>query len=233
MDVFLAFALLASLGGLAVGLIRPGVVRLQSRGAVAARLGTLSLVLFVLVGVFATPNDGVRTSPSKEESAAPIEDASFSSTTDAVPPVGTVAGAEGVPTVPDQEGTAAPLDTPAPPVTSAPAPAAVNQTIDVTKPVSPTAPLMAVVEVVDGDTIKVSVDGAVETIRLIGIDTPETKDPRKPVQCFRWEASAKAEELLAGRRVRLEADDTQDDRDKYGRLLRYVWRDDGLFSMNG
>jgi micrococcal nuclease len=89
--------------------------------------------------------------------------------------------------------------------------------------------LFPVVAIVDGDTIKVSIDGNVETLRLIGIDTPETKDPRKPVQCFGKEASAKAAELLSGRRVRLEADPTQGDRDKYGRLLRYLWREDGLF----
>jgi endonuclease YncB( thermonuclease family) len=86
-----------------------------------------------------------------------------------------------------------------------------------------------IVDVVDGDTVKVSIDGKVETLRLIGIDTPETKDPRKPVQCFGNEASAKAAELLSGRRVRLEADPTQGDRDKYDRLLRYLWREDGLF----
>lgn len=91
------------------------------------------------------------------------------------------------------------------------------------------AVLFPVVAIVDGDTIKVSIDGNVETLRLIGIDTPETKDPRKPVQCFGKEASAKAAELLSGRRVRLETDPTQGDRGEYGRLLRYLWREDGLF----
>lgn len=86
-----------------------------------------------------------------------------------------------------------------------------------------------VIKVVDGDTIAVDIDGVSETIRLIGINTPETKDPRKPVECFGIEASKKAEELLAGQMVELEKDETQDERDKYGRLLRYVKRKDGLF----
>lgn len=85
--------------------------------------------------------------------------------------------------------------------------------------------LFQVTEVVDGDTIKVSLLG---TLRLIGIDTPETKDPRKPVQCFGREASNKAKELLSGKRVYLEYDPAQK-QDKYGRTLAYVYREDGLF----
>lgn len=89
--------------------------------------------------------------------------------------------------------------------------------------------LYTVTYVVDGDTIDIDMDGKTERLRLIGIDTPETKDPRKPVQCFGQEASAKAIELLLNQKVSLEADDTQDNRDKYDRLLRYVYREDGLF----
>ncbi len=63
-------------------------------------------------------------------------------------------------------------------------------------------------------------------VRLIGIDTPETVDPRRPVECFGKEASSAATSLLQGRTVRLEADSTQDDRDQYDRLLRYLWIDD-------
>lgn len=80
--------------------------------------------------------------------------------------------------------------------------------------------------VVDGDTIKVLLNGKVETIRLIGIDTPEVVDPRKPVQCFGREASNKAKEILNNQTVYLESDPTQGERDKYQRLLRYVWLDD-------
>ena len=83
-------------------------------------------------------------------------------------------------------------------------------------------------QVVDGDTIRIKTgDGKDEAIRLIGIDTPETRDPRKPVQCFGREASAKTKELLLGKKVKLEADPTQDERDKYHRLLRYVILEDG------
>ncbi|PLX20876.1 hypothetical protein C0584_03770 [Candidatus Parcubacteria bacterium] len=86
-----------------------------------------------------------------------------------------------------------------------------------------------VVEVIDGDTIKVDLSSRIETIRLIGIDTPETVHPEKPVECFGLEASQKLKALLDNTYVTLEADASQDNRDKYSRLLRYVYRDDGLF----
>jgi micrococcal nuclease len=86
-----------------------------------------------------------------------------------------------------------------------------------------------VVRVVDGDTVDVSPGGR---IRLIGIDTPETVDPRKPVQCFGREASAKAHKLLDDKTIALEADPSQGERDRYGRLLRYIWLPDGrLFNL--
>lgn len=86
-----------------------------------------------------------------------------------------------------------------------------------------------VIKVVDGDTIAVDIDGVSETLRLIGINTPETVDPRKPVECFGVEASNKAKELLSGKSVALEKDNSQDERDKYGRLLRYIRTKEGLF----
>jgi endonuclease YncB( thermonuclease family) len=89
--------------------------------------------------------------------------------------------------------------------------------------------LVKVLSVVDGDTLKVSTDGSEKTIRLIGIDTPEVVDPRKPVECFGKEASAKAKEVLTGQMVRLEADPSQGNLDKYQRLLRYVFLTDGIF----
>jgi len=82
-----------------------------------------------------------------------------------------------------------------------------------------------VLRVIDGDTIEVSLKNKKETIRLIGIDAPETVDPRKPVQCFGKEASDKASVLLTGKTIILEPDSTQGERDKYGRLLRYVFLD--------
>lgn len=86
-----------------------------------------------------------------------------------------------------------------------------------------------VIKIVDGDTIDVDIDGKVERLRLIGINTPETVDPRRPVECFGKEASEKAKELLSGEEVELESDSTQGDRDKYGRLLRYVRTKEGFF----
>jgi len=78
-----------------------------------------------------------------------------------------------------------------------------------------------VIRVVDGDTIVVRLDhGGEEKIRLLGVDTPEVVDPRKPVQCFGHVASAFTKSQLTGRRVSLELDAEQ--RDKYGRLLAYI-----------
>jgi micrococcal nuclease len=84
-----------------------------------------------------------------------------------------------------------------------------------------------VVEVVDGDTIKVSLDGEVYTVRYIGIDAPETKDPNRPVEWMGPEASAANERLVGGKTVYLEKDVSETDR--YGRLLRYVYLGDGTF----
>jgi micrococcal nuclease len=85
-----------------------------------------------------------------------------------------------------------------------------------------------VVRVVDGDTIHVEVDGRREKVRYIGVDTPESVKPGAPVQCFAKRASAFNKHLVAGQRVRLVAD--AEARDRYGRLLAYVYRaSDGLF----
>lgn len=84
-----------------------------------------------------------------------------------------------------------------------------------------------VVSVVDGDTIKLDMNGTTETIRLIGIDTPETVHPSKPVECMGMEASNKAKQLLVGQTVRFEGDTSQDTRDRYSRLLGYVFLPDG------
>lgn len=84
-----------------------------------------------------------------------------------------------------------------------------------------------VIKVVDGDTISVNIDGLSQTIRMIGLDTPETVDPRTTVQCFGVEASNKAKEILDGTKVKLIKDESQGDKDKYNRLLRYVFLEDG------
>ncbi len=83
-----------------------------------------------------------------------------------------------------------------------------------------------VVEFSDGDTFAVNIDGKKESIRLIGVDTPETHDPRKEVQCFGKAASAFTKELIGTQAVRLENDPTNSNRDRYNRLLRYVYLPD-------
>jgi len=80
-----------------------------------------------------------------------------------------------------------------------------------------------VVNVVDGDTIDVLIGGREFRVRYIGIDTPETVDPRRPVGCFGREASERNRALVEGETVGLERDVSETDR--FGRLLRYVWAD--------
>lgn len=85
-----------------------------------------------------------------------------------------------------------------------------------------------VTRVVDGDTVHVRLGGRDETVRYIGMDTPETVKPHTPVQCFGEAASAANHRLVAGARVELRLD--AEARDRYGRLLAYVYRRrDGLF----
>lgn len=83
-----------------------------------------------------------------------------------------------------------------------------------------------VTRVVDGDTIELE-NG--QRVRYIGIDTPETVDPRKAVQCFGEEASKRNKQLMEGQRVRLEKDVSETD--KYGRLLRYVYTGDMMVNL--
>jgi micrococcal nuclease len=91
------------------------------------------------------------------------------------------------------------------------------------------SPVLArVVRVVDGDTIVARVGGRAERVRYIGMDTPEDVKPGTPVQCYSRAAAAENRRLVAGRRVRLVPD--AEARDRYGRLLAYVYRaSDGLF----
>lgn len=84
-----------------------------------------------------------------------------------------------------------------------------------------------VVEFADGDTISVDMNGRTERIRMIGVDTPETRDPRKAVQCFGQAASDYTKQLIGDNPVRLEADEQSTNRDRYNRLLRYVYLPDG------
>jgi micrococcal nuclease len=95
-----------------------------------------------------------------------------------------------------------------------------------TNEVPPGAEPAALIGVSDGDTIRVDVGGQVETVRLILIDTPETHDPNNPPECYGAEATAFLEGLLPrGGELYLESDVSE--RDRFGRLLRYVWLDRG------
>jgi micrococcal nuclease len=82
-----------------------------------------------------------------------------------------------------------------------------------------------VVEVVDGDTIDVFLEGQIQRVRLIGVNTPETVDKRRGVECFGPEASSFLKNTLTGKQVILENDETQGDKDAFKRLLRYVFLD--------
>ncbi len=86
-------------------------------------------------------------------------------------------------------------------------------------------------QVIDGDTIEITRYGKPEQVRLIGLDTPETLDPRKPVQCYGNEASDNSKKLLSGQNVRIEFDQQVGERDRYGRLLAYIWLNDGLINL--
>ena len=104
-----------------------------------------------------------------------------------------------------------------------------NSTTEATAAAISDGRLYPVVKVADGDTVTVVIDGVRERVRLLGIDAPELGSPG---ECFGRESADRAAALLTGTSVQLIADDTQDDRDRYGRLLRYVVLADGTL-VNG
>lgn len=87
--------------------------------------------------------------------------------------------------------------------------------------------MYSVTHFVDGDTISVNMNGQTEKVRFIGVDTPETHKPNTPVQCYGPEAAAYTKQQIGKQRIRLLADSMDTDRDRYGRLLRYVILPDG------
>jgi micrococcal nuclease len=99
-------------------------------------------------------------------------------------------------------------------------------TVTPTPYVRPGLQAARVTRVVDGDTIRVEIDGTEYRLRYIGIDTPETVDPRRPVQCFGKEASERNRQLVTGQTVGLEKDVSETD--EFDRLLRYVWVGDTM-----
>jgi micrococcal nuclease len=87
--------------------------------------------------------------------------------------------------------------------------------------------LYSVSRFVDGDTIVVNMNGKDETLRFIGVDTPETHKPNTPVQCYGPAASAFTKNIIGTNKVRLALDPESTNRDRYNRLLRYVYLPDG------
>lgn len=81
--------------------------------------------------------------------------------------------------------------------------------------------LYFVTKIIDGDTVIVKINGEEKSVRLIGIDAPEKNE------CFEKEATEKLKELIGNKKIKLEADETQNDKDKYDRLLRYIYLEDG------
>jgi len=104
-----------------------------------------------------------------------------------------------------------------------PRPAA-PRTTEPTRPSATQAGTHLVKRVIDGDTLELSTG---ERVRLIGVDTPETKDPRKPVQYFGEEAAEFTRRMVEGKWVRLDHD--WERKDKYGRTLAYIYLEDGTF----
>ena len=227
MDSVFALLLLLALICLFLGLVRPSLFtkwfnRVPTRRTIAAVFGTATFVLMLAIGITASPSaTNTHSVVSKQQDVNQLSDIS---TQDSMEPLA-VADDQEVATEelieqPDVEGSA---HTQQP--TPAPRPQAEESggsTDD-----NETSVGYLVVSVVDGDTIKVDIDGTVTTVRLLGVDTPETVHPSQPVECFGQEASSRAKELLEGTQVRLEIDATQGNEDRYGRLLRYVFLSDG------
>jgi len=206
--------LLISLVSLAVGLAKPSVFlrfikRELSRKQIAGIFGSLAIASFIGIGSFA-PSPALQDSVATKNIPVTVSQNDTQEVQDVSEPSDAI----------DNKNEVVNVDT---------STAKVSEVPVSTQQKSDQSPLYSVVSVVDGDTVKLSIDGTTQTIRLIGLDTPETVDPRKPVQCFGKEASNKAKELLAGRSVRIEVDASQGTLDKYGRTLGYIFRDDGLF----
>lgn len=99
----------------------------------------------------------------------------------------------------------------------------IGTTPETTVPQDTVGDTYPIVHVADGDTLDVLKDGAKVRVRLIGINAPESVDPKRPAQCFGKEASSELKRVALGTEVSLETDPSQDTYDKYGRLLAYVF----------
>lgn len=103
-----------------------------------------------------------------------------------------------------------------------------SATSSVSKGVATNQPgLYSINHFIDGDTIAVNMNGQSESVRMIGVDTPETHKPNTPVQCYGPAAAAFTKSLIGSNKVRLASDSLSTNRDRYNRLLRYVYLPDG------
>lgn len=105
-----------------------------------------------------------------------------------------------------------------------------NENDDEIKAPSTISTYYKVIRVVDGDTVDINIDGQSVRVRLIGVNTPETVHPSKPVECFGKEASNYTNRMLHGKNIQLELDSSQDTFDNYNRLLAYVYIDGNNFN---
>ena len=165
------------------------------------------LLMSVICGVLFAPGESTESTQQTTEEAVAVVEATNELTT-----------------TPEPTATPKPTDTPSP--TKTPRPTNTSRPTNTPTPAFERTEAQ-VVAVIDGDTIKVNIGGEVYTVRYIGIDTPETVHPSKPVEWMGREASAANEELVGGQTVYLEKDVSETDR--YGRLLRYVFLADGTF----
>ena len=233
---FLAFLFFGLLISLVVGLIKPSVFtrifrKIPTRKEIGLAFGISAVATFIIFGIVAPPaenkpkDNGLQIEQQQQVPANNGEEVAIDKVNN-----------EEIPTTTNQEIVENSIQTPETKIeTAQPTPLAAPTTKPATQPetktetVKPTYTYYSISSVVDGDTVKVNIAGTVTTLRLIGMDTPETVDPRKPVQCFGKEASNKAKELLIGNKVRIEKDSSQGEFDKYGRTLAYIYREDGLF----
>lgn len=200
----------ASIISLIIGLIKPSVVKMKSRKSASIIFGTTIIASFILLAI-TIPSASKSPTMSGQQSSQ--EQSSFSNSTD----IEKIENNKVVDPEIMDNAIVQQIITPSEPTATKSEISASAQN----------ATLYNVVKVVDGDTIDVSINGETKRLRLIGINTPETVDPRTPVECFGKEASDKAKSLLTGKKVSLEADSTQGELDKYSRLLRYAFLEDG------
>ena len=193
--------------------------------------GALVLFFFLcVIGLFLVP-----AREKQEETPTPVTMAKIvpvepSSTTEATVPMAQVTSTAIRTATPTRTVRPSPCTTPTGTPTASATPSHTASATPMPKPVSPSptptpsAQLAQVTQVIDGDTIEVSIDGQIFKIRYIGIDTPETVHPEKPVEWMGAEATRANKDLVEGKTVRLEKDVSETD--KYARLLRYVWLGD-------